>query len=73
MVENLDNVFESGSDLVDLLAPNRNFLANFMNIKEFLILNPMLKYPMKNISFGFENLGDTYCASSDLSHFPGRM
>ena len=38
-----------------------NFLANFINIKEYLLFNPMLNLT-KNISFGIENSADTYCS-----------
>ena len=38
-----------------------NFLANFINIKEYLISNPMLNLK-KNISFGLENSEDKYCS-----------
>ena len=38
-----------------------NFLAYFINIKEYLILNSMSNLK-KNISFGLENSRDTYCS-----------
>ena len=38
-----------------------NFLAYFINVKEYLILKSMLNLK-KNISFGLENSRDTYCS-----------